>query len=148
MVFASDARALSVPFFEVHSSLHDAAPFHLTSEESLADLNARAGTTLPMNRFRPNLVVRGARAYAEDSWKTVAIGDTILRWIKACKRCVTTTTDQTTGERTSREPLLTLSKYRRQGSAVVFGHYLMAERCGPDIRVGDPVRIVEAASMK
>jgi uncharacterized protein YcbX len=145
MAFASDAHALNVPFFEVHSSLQDATPFHLTSEESLADLNTRAGTTLPMNRFRPNLVVRGASAYAEDSWKTLAIGDTILRWLKACKRCVTTTTDHTTGERTSREPLRTLSKYRREGPEVVFGHYLMAERWGPAIRVGDPVRIVETA---
>jgi hypothetical protein len=143
MAFVLDAPALNVPSYEVHSSLHDATPFHLTSEESLADLNARARTTLPMNRFRPNLVVRGASAYAEDSWKTVAVGDTILRWIKACTRCVTTTTDQTTGERRNREPLLTLSRYRRESSAVVFGHYLMAERCGPDMRVGDAVRIVE-----
>lgn len=143
MVFAADAPASNVPFYEVHSSLHDATPFHLTSEESLVDLNARAGTSLPMNRFRPNLVVRGASAYAEDSWKTVAIGDTVLRWIKACTRCVTTTTDQVTGERRSREPLATLSKYRRTGSAVVFGQYLVAEHCGDGLRVGDPLRIVE-----
>jgi uncharacterized protein YcbX len=144
MAFAPDHPASHVPFYEVHSSLHDATPFHLTSDESLSDLNARAGTSLPMNRFRPNLVVRGASAYAEDSWKTVAIGDTVLRWIKACTRCVTTTTDQVTGERTSREPLATLSTYRRQGLAVVFGQYFMAERWGAEVRVGDALRIVES----
>ena len=144
MAFAPDEPASNVPSFEVHSSLHDATTFHLTSEESLADLNARAGMSLPMNRFRPNLVVRGASAYAEDGWKTVAIGDTVLRWIKACARCVTTTTDQLTGERTSREPLTTLSTYRRHLFSVVFGHYLMPERWGTEMRVGDSVRIVES----
>src|SRR6185436_11991304 len=102
MAFVPTAAALTVPSYETQSSLHDATPFHLTSEESLTDLNARAGTSLPMERFRPNLVVRGASAYAEYSWKTVAVGDTVLRWIKACTRCVATTTDQKTGERKSR----------------------------------------------
>jgi uncharacterized protein YcbX len=143
MAFVPTAAAVNVPSYEVHSSLHDATPFHLTSEESLADLNARARTSLPMNRFRPNLVVRGASAYAEDSWRTVAVGDTVLHWIKPCKRCVATTTDQVTGERQSREPLATLKTYRRLGLGVAFGHYLMAERWGAELRVGDPVRIVE-----
>jgi uncharacterized protein len=143
MAFVPRAPASSMPAYEVHSSLHDATPFHLTSEESLADLNARADTSLPMNRFRPNLVVRGASAYAEDSWRTVAIGHTVLRWVKPCTRCVATTTDQLTGERKSREPLTTLSQYRRDGSTVVFGHYLMPERWGSELRVGDSVRIVE-----
>jgi uncharacterized protein YcbX len=132
-----DAPGLTVPHYEVHSSLQDATPFHLTSEESLADLNLRAGTSLPMNRFRPNLVVRGAHPYAEDAWKTVTIGETVLRWIKPCTRCVATTTDQETGERKGREPLATLARYRRLGLSVVFGHYFMAERWGADLKVGD-----------
>jgi uncharacterized protein YcbX len=144
MAFAPGAPASPVPASEVHSSLHDATPFHLTSEESLADLNARARASLPMNRFRPNLVVRGTRAYAEDTWRTVTIGDTVLRWIKPCTRCVVTTTDQVTGDRQSREPLATLRTYRRDGSTVVFGHYFMTERWGADLRVGDPLRIVES----
>jgi uncharacterized protein len=143
MAFVPAAPALNVPPYETQSSLHDATPFHLTSEESLSDLNARASTPLPMNRFRPNLVVRGATAYAEDSWKTIAFGTTVLRWVKSCTRCVATTTDQVTGERMGREPLATLSKYRREGSTVVFGHYFMPERCGPELRVGDELSIVE-----
>ena len=146
MAFVPTATVLNVPFYEVHASLQDATPFHLTSEESLADLNARARTSLPMIRFRPNVVVRGAPAYAEDSWKAVAIGDTVLRWVKPCTRCVVTTTDHLTGERVGSEPLAALSRYRRYGSEVVFGHYLMPERWGTEMRVGDPLRIIEPAA--
>ena len=142
MAFVPEAPALSVPAYEVHSSLQDATPFHLTTEESLADLNARMAVPIPMNRFRPNLVVRGAAPYAEDGWKTIAIGDTVLRWIKPCTRCVATTTDQETGERRSREPLATLARYRRVGAEVAFGHYLVADTWSERLRVGDPVRVL------
>jgi MOSC domain-containing protein len=142
MAFVPDAAALNVPSYEVHSSLQDATPFHLTTEESLADLNARMTRPIPMNRFRPNLVVRGAAPYAEDRWKAIAIGDTVLRWIKPCTRCVATTTDQETGERGSREPLATLARYRRVGAEVAFGHYLVADTWGERLRVGDPVRVL------
>jgi hypothetical protein len=142
MAFVPEAGALDVPAYELHSSLQDATPFHLTTEESLADLNARMATPIPMNRFRPNLVVRGAAPYAEDRWKAIAIGDTVLRWIKPCTRCVATTTDQETGERKDRDPLLTLAQYRRVGNEVVFGHYLVADTWGERLRVGDPVSVL------
>ena len=141
MAFVPEAPALSVPAYEVHSSLQDATPFHLTTEESLADLNARMAVPIPMNRFRPNLVVRGAAPYAEDDWKSLSIGGTTLEWIKPCTRCVATTTDQETGARASGEPLLTLARYRRIGNDVVFGHYLLATTWGDRLRVGDPVTI-------
>ena len=143
MAFVPDAAALNVPPHEVHSSLQDATPFHLTAEESLADLNARMATPIPMNRFRPNIVVRGAAPYAEDGWRTIAIGETTLRWIKPCTRCVATTTDQQTGERSSREPLFTLARYRRFGAEVVFGHYLVADTWGDRLRVGDLVTVLD-----
>src|SRR4029453_1071270 len=104
MAFVPDAEALNVPPYEVHSSLQDATPFHLTTEDSLADLNGRMASPVPMNRFRPNLVVRGAEAYAEDRWHRIAIGEHVFRWIKPCTRCVMTTTDQETGSRDRREP--------------------------------------------
>ncbi len=143
MSFVPDVGALNVPFYELNSSLQDATPFHLTSEESLADLNARMAAPIPMNRFRPNLVVRGAAPYAEDEWRRIAICDTTLRWIKPCTRCVATTTDQETGECNSRDPLRTLAQYRRIGSEVGFGHYLMAETWGEQLAVGDRVSVVE-----
>jgi uncharacterized protein YcbX len=142
MAFVPDAPALDVPSYEVHSSLQDATPFHLTTVESLADLNARLSAPIPMQRFRPNLVVRGGPPYAEDEWKRLSIGKTTLRWIKPCTRCVATTTDHLTGERHGRDPLLTLARYRRLGPAVVFGHYLVADEWGERLRVGDRVTVL------
>ena len=142
MAFVPNAPALDVPSYEVHSSLQDATPFHLTTVESLADLNSRMSASIPMNRFRPNLVVRGGVPYAEDGWKQLSIGETTLRWIKACTRCVATTTDHLTGERGSREPLSTLAQYRRLGPSVVFGHYLVADQWADRLRVGDRVTAV------
>ena len=89
------------------------------------------------------VVVRGAAPYAEDGWNRIAIGGMTLRWIKPCTRCVATTTDQETGERGSRDPLYTLARYRRLGSEVVFGHYLVADAWGERLRVGEPVSILE-----
>jgi len=146
MAFVPEVGALDVPSYEVHSALQDATPFHLTTVESLGDLNARMAAPIPMNRFRPNLVVRGAEPYEEDRWKTIAIGETTLRWIKPCTRCVATTTDQETGERGSRDPLFTLARYRRLGPEVVFGHYLVADSWGPRLRVGDRVEVVQTAA--
>jgi MOSC domain-containing protein len=131
------------PDYEQNSALHDATPFHLTSESSLADLNRRSTVVVPMNRFRPNVVVSGFPAYAEDTWNRIAIGGIQLRWIKACTRCAITMTDQATGERERREPLFTLSTYRRLGREVAFGHYLVAETLSGNIEVGNPVAILE-----
>ena len=143
MAFVPEESALNVPSYEVNSSLQDATPFHLTTEESLADLNSRMATPIPMNRFRPNIVVRGAVPYAEDNWKTLRVGGTTLRWIKPCTRCVATTTDHETGERANREPLYTLARYRRWGNEVIFGHYLVADTWGDQLRVGDTVTVIE-----
>ena len=141
--FVPGAPALNVPDYEANSSLQDATPFHLTSEDSLADLNSRMASPVPMNRFRPNLVVRGADAYAEDRWHRITIGGHVFRWIKPCKRCVMTTTDQETGIRDRREPLFTLSTYRRLGSEVAFGHYIVADTLHGSLRVGDQVSILD-----
>lgn len=143
MAFVPGAPGWHVPWYEANSSLQDATAFHMTAEESLADLNRRMNLPIPMNRFRPSLVVRGAEPYAEDRWRTIAIGDTVLRWVKHCTRCVTTTTDQETGERMGREPLLTLASYRHLGNEVVFGNYYFADRWGASLRVGDRVTVVQ-----
>ena len=89
----------------------DGFPLLLISEESLEDLNTRMSTTLPMNRFRPNIVVKGCSAYEEDKWRTIFIGDIHYHVVKPCSRCKITTTDQETGYR-GEEPLTTLSTYR------------------------------------
>jgi MOSC domain-containing protein len=118
-------------------SFADGFPFLLTSEESLADLNRRMAQPLPMNRFRPNLVVAGAEPYAEDEWQRIEIGGIPMQVVKPCGRCVVTTTDQATGER-GKEPLRTLATYRNWGGEVMFGQNVLHARPG-HLRVGDPV---------
>ncbi len=121
----------------------DGYPFLILSEESLADLNSRLDDPLPMNRFRPNLVVRGAEAaFAEDTWKAIRIGDLIFDLVKPCARCAITTTDQATGQR-GKEPLRTLATYRQgpKGSPL-FGQNAIHRSTGI-IHQGDAVEIVE-----
>ena len=115
----------------------DGYAFLLISEASLADLNGRLENPLPMNRFRPNFVVRGCGPYAEDEWGRLRIGDVSFRVAEACPRCAITTTDQATGER-SKEPLRTLATYRKFDGEVFFGRNLIHDALGT-VRVGDPV---------
>jgi uncharacterized protein YcbX len=98
----------------------DAFPLLLVSLESLADLNSRLERPVPMNRFRPNLVVRAGSSYAEDEWTEFRVDGLEFRAVKPCVRCVVVTVDQSTGEAGS-EPLRTLSTYRRSESGVTFG---------------------------
>jgi uncharacterized protein YcbX len=68
-------------------ALHDATSFMLINESSIADLNTRIKTPVTPLQFRPNIVVKGPQAFAEDSWKWVKIGDhTVFRNVKPCTR--------------------------------------------------------------
>jgi uncharacterized protein YcbX len=120
-------------------SFADAFPFLLISEESLTDLNHRLAEPLPMNRFRPNLVVTGGEPFAEDTWDRIEVGGVRLRVVKPCARCVVTTTNQVTAER-GREPLRTLATYRKIGGEVMFGQNAVHENTGW-LRIGDLVVI-------
>lgn len=120
-------------------SFADATPLLLISEASLDDLNTRLVEPLPMNRFRPNLVVKGCKPYAEDGWNEMAIGSATLYKAIACARCVTTTVDQLTGEK-GKEPLRTLATYRQVGGEVMFGQRLIHKGPGT-LRVGDEVKV-------
>ncbi|HSL45310.1 MAG TPA: MOSC N-terminal beta barrel domain-containing protein [Anaerolineales bacterium] len=103
-----------------HTGFADGYPILLTSEEGLQDLNSRLETPLPMNRFRPNLVVKGCAPFAEDTWNRIRIGDVELAVVKPCARCEVTTFDKDTLER-SKEPLKTLGKYRKHKLGAIFG---------------------------
>ncbi|QKG23394.1 MOSC domain-containing protein [Actinomadura verrucosospora] len=120
----------------------DGYPLLVISAESLADLNARLDEPLPMNRFRPSLVVEGLGAYAEDSVRLLRVGETVIEMVKACARCVITTTDQETGER-GREPLRTLASYRTIDRGIRFGQNAVPRALGT-LTVGDPVEVIEA----
>jgi uncharacterized protein YcbX len=121
-------------------SFADGFPFLLISDASLADLNQRLEQPVPMNRFRPNLVVSGCEAFAEDGWQSIRIGSIGFRVVKPCDRCVITTVDQTQGIR-GKEPLLTLAQYRRWDGKIWFGQNLIHEQLGM-LKVGDSVEII------
>jgi uncharacterized protein YcbX len=124
--------------------LADGFPFLLISESSLAELNARLEQPLPMDRFRPNLVVGGCDPFAEDGWRVVRIGPITLRVVKPCARCAITTVDQRTAAR-GKEPLRTLATFRRSGTKVLFGQNLVHDGTGV-LRAGDPVEVLRARS--
>jgi uncharacterized protein YcbX len=96
---------------------------------------------VPMNRFRPNVVVAGAAPWAEDSWRRIRIGTVTFRVVKPCGRCQVTTIDQTTGQR-GRQPLETLGRRRRFGKHLVFGQNMIPDTPGV-IRVGDRIQVLE-----
>ncbi|WP_369244574.1 MOSC domain-containing protein [Streptomyces sp. R41] len=129
-------------------SFADGYPLLVTTLASLQALNSLIAQgdhahegPLPMNRFRPNMVVSGTAAWAEDDWSRIAIGEVTFRVAKMCGRCVVTTTDQSTAER-GKEPLRTLGRHRRFGGQLVFGQNLVPESPGA-VRVGDPVTVLE-----
>lgn len=128
-------------------SFADGYPLLVATEESLGDLGARieaqGGVRVPMVRFRPNVVVRGAPAWDEDGWATIAIGEVGMRAPKACERCVMTTIDPATAA-LGLEPLRTLARFRRRDHGVWFGVNLVPDAVG-EIALGAPVRVVERA---
>jgi uncharacterized protein YcbX len=132
-------------------SFADGYPLLLTSEESLAALNGWIAEgkrphegPVPMRRFRPNVVVSGAPAWAEDGWRRLRIGPVTFRNAKGCDRCVFTTVDPDTAAK-GHEPLFALAQHRRWDNKVWFGVNLIPDdpRPGAVIRPGDPVEILE-----
>lgn len=115
----------------------DGFPLLLISQASLDELNDRLTEALPMRRFRPNLVVTGTDAYDEDCWDHIQIGEISMRVVKPCSRCAITRLDPETAEK-SREPLKTLSEYRREGSQVMFGQNVIHDQIGL-ISCGDSI---------
>jgi uncharacterized protein len=132
-------------------SFADAAPLLVISEASLAALNDRlqenGGEPVPMDRFRPNVVITGCEPFAEDTWSHVRIGNVVFRSAGKSDRCLMTTTDQLTGERPGPEPLRTLATFRRDPltdpTAVYFGTNLIHETKRGTLRLGDPVERVD-----
>jgi len=128
-------------------SFADAFPLTLTNEASLAELNSWIPVSptngpLPMTRFRPSVVVTGAPAWGEDSWRRIRIGEAVFRSVKASARCVLTTVDPDTAVR-GKEPLTTLARHRRWDGKAWFAINLVPDNPGAVIRVGDEVEVLE-----
>ncbi len=122
---------------------HDDAPLLIISQSSLDELNRRLPTPLPMNRFRPSVVVTGTGPFEEDEWRRIAIGKTDFSAVKLCVRCAITTVDQAEGEFCGPEPLKTLATFRRIEQNVAFGAYFRPETAGATLRVGHELRVLE-----
>jgi hypothetical protein len=133
-------------------SFADSAPFLMTATASLAELNQRIEEIyprqrqqVPMNRFRPNIVIETDEPFAEGSWKLIKLGEVVFDLVKPCSHCIMTTIDQTSGEKNIyREPLRTLGTFRQFGEqGVMFGENMTPQKTGT-IRVGDRLQVLEA----
>ncbi len=135
MVRMPDTADRKAKVGDANLAFADAYPFLIVSEASLADLNSKMEESLPMNRFRPNIVLSGCVPYAEDTMLDFKIGNVKFIGMNLCVRCPITTTNQLTAER-GNEPLFTLSKYRKTSEGVVFARNFNHAGTGT-ISVGD-----------
>lgn len=121
-------------------SFADGFPVLLISQASLDDLNERLQHPVPMNRFRPNIVVTGCEAFAEDEWRVVRIGDVEMTVAKPCSRCVMPSIDQSTA---GRDPQINrvLASYRRREGKIYFGQNLLYAGAGV-LSLGDSVEVL------
>ncbi|GAB4023579.1 MOSC domain-containing protein [Spirosoma migulaei] len=126
-------------------SFADGYPYLLIGQASLDTLNQRLAEPITMRRFRPNIVVQGSSPYEEDSWAEFRINELTFYGVKPCARCVLTTIDPETGEQ-GKEPLRTLTTYRKWNSKILFGQNVLANYTGQTtlgtLRVGQPVEVL------
>lgn len=138
-----EVRQLDQDYAQVDdkTAFSDGFPFLLISQASLDDLNSRLESPVTMSRFRPNLVISGSKAFEEDQWKRIRIGDMTFRLVKPCSRCVIPTIDPDTGEK-GKEPLTTLLQYRKRENKVYFGQNIIADSTG-ELTIGMTVEVLE-----
>lgn len=114
-------------------SFADGYPYLLANEASLRDLQQRCPASVSIEQFRPNLVVTGAAAWDEDSWKVIRIGEVVFDVAKPCSRCIFTTVSPERGQKhPAGEPLETLKRFRTalDNGDVDFGQNLIARNSG------------------
>lgn len=129
---------------DAHTTFADAYPVLLTNAASLDALNTKLPAPLGMERFRANVVVSGAPAWAEDEWRVVTLGSITFDLVKPCARCVVITTDQRTGEQPQGSaPLSTLARLRTlQPFGAIFGQNAVHRSTGV-LRVGDALTVID-----
>jgi uncharacterized protein YcbX len=130
------------------ASFSDGFPNLMISEASLDDLNSRVDIDLTMNRFRPNIVLSGCKPYEEDQLKHFIVNQIDFFAVKPCSRCVITTINPQTGQKENKEPLRTLSEFRKMNKKVFFGQNLLHKlTCLSDNRlsIGDKIEIIESS---
>ena len=150
--FHPDAKRRANPQWtagvEAPTLFSDGYPMLVVSDASLADLNEKlteqGREALPMNRFRPNIVIGDSNAFDEDFAESISIGDTILKPVKPCPRCPIPSVDQATGQ-VGPDPLDILQSYRtnpRVDGAITFGmNAILLAGEGRTVHVGQEVNI-------
>ncbi len=122
------------------TSFSDGYPILIVGESSLKDLNNRLTVPVNINRFRPNFVFSNGEPFEEDAWHEFTVGDVRFFGVKPCARCIMTTINQETGEKSGREPLLTLNKFRKAGNKILFGQNVLISQLG-SVSVGDKIEV-------
>ena len=150
--FASHAKRVASPKWtrgmEATTLFSDSFPFLVLSQASLDDLNekllAEGREALPMNRFRPNIVIAGVPAYAEDRTQSLQAGDVILELVRPCQRCPIPSIDQMTGLAgpNPNDILKTYHTSELLNNAVTFGmHAIVLSGEGALLRVGQTIEV-------
>ncbi|HVN44425.1 MAG TPA: MOSC N-terminal beta barrel domain-containing protein [Steroidobacteraceae bacterium] len=110
----------------------DGFPVLVCSQSSLDDLNSRMPQSIPMDRFRPNIVLEGLPPWAEDRIDALGIGDVTLRLVKPCTRCTIPAIDQLTGSpATDPAPVLRQFRYDKALRGMTFGENAVIEAGAP-----------------
>lgn len=123
------------------TSFSDGYPILIIGQSSLNDLNNRLENPVNINRFRPNFVFTDGEPFEEDNWHEFTVGNIRFFGVKPCARCIMTTIDQETGDKKSKEPLLTLNKYRKAGNKILFGQNVLISQLGT-VSVGEDVTVI------
>jgi len=121
----------------------DGFPLLVCNEASLADLNTRLPEPIPMDRFRPNLVLSGLAAWAEDRIDSLNLGEMTLRLVKPCTRCTIPSVDQRTGMRAlDPAPVLREFRFDKTLRGVTFGeNAIIVKGQGHEVRRGSPCQV-------
>jgi ferredoxin len=144
LLFTGEQSNRELEKIQTNVSFADGYPLLLLSQNSLDELNQRSPSTHTMAQFRPNIVVSDTKAFAEDRWKLIRIGEVYFEIVKPCMRCVLTTINPKTAMRSEQnEPLKTLSTFRAdENGGIFFGQNVIAKNEGM-IRTGDRVEVLE-----
>jgi uncharacterized protein YcbX len=121
----------------------DGFPFLFTSQASLDELNRcltqKGQPHVPMDRFRPNIVLQGLEPYDEDYLRGIRLPELSFAFVKRCARCPMPNVDQATGVM-HEEPGLALAKHRRFDDGVLFGVNAIASHDNVQLRIGQSVQ--------
>ncbi len=128
----------------LQNSFVDVAPVMILNQATLTDLSQRISMDIPVERFRPNVVIDGVARFGEDQIASMTVNDLRFDHVAGCERCIIINTDHETGAVNSKQPLKELSDYRRvvekYDSGIVFGDYFTVTGSGI-LKVGDQMKI-------